>query len=258
LQGRYFNDADGEGSPSVVMVNETFARHYLPGENCLGRRIESWIQKNDWLTIVGVVGDVRSRAEREPTPEMYVPYLQAGTPYMTLLVRTAGNPRQWTTAIRKQVASVDKDQPPFALATLQEFQADSLSSRRVNMLLLGAFAALGLMLAAVGIYGVVSSSVARRTHEIGIRIALGAGQPAVLKLVVRQGLGLALIGIVIGLAASLGLTRFLQSLLFGVKPIDPVTFVAAALLWTAIALLACYIPARRATKVDPIVALRYE
>jgi putative ABC transport system permease protein len=126
------------------------------------------------------------------------------------------------------------------------------------MLLLGAFAALGLMLAAVGIYGVVSSSVARRTHEIGIRIALGAGQPAVLKLVVRQGLGLALIGVVIGLAASLGLTRFLQSLLFGVKPIDPVTFVAAALLWTAIALLACYIPARRAMTVDPIVALRYE
>jgi putative ABC transport system permease protein len=258
LQGRYFNDADREGSPSVVMVNETFARRYLPGENCLGRRIESWIQKNDWLTIVGAVGDVRSRAEREPTPEMYVPHLQAGTPYMTLLVRTEGNPRQRTTAIRKQVASVDKDQPPFALATLQEFQADSFTSRRVNMLLLGAFAALGLMLATVGIYGVVSSSVTHRTHEIGIRMALGAGQPAVLKLVVRQGLSLALIGIVIGLAASLGLTRFLQSLLFGVKPIDPGTFVAAALLWTAIALLACYIPARRATRVDPIVALRYE
>ena len=258
VQGRYFNDADREGSPSVVLVNETFARRYLPSENCLGRRIESWLQKKDWLTIVGVVGDVRSLAEREPRPEVYVPYLQAGTPYMPLLVRTAGNARQWTTAIRNQVASVDKDQPPFALTTLQEFQAGSFTIRRVNMLLLGAFAALGLMLAAVGIYGVVSSSVARRTHEIGVRMALGAGQPAVLKLVVRQGLSLALIGIVIGLGASLGLTRFLQSLLFGVKPIDLGTFVAAALLWTAIALLACYIPARRATKVDPMVALRYE
>ncbi len=258
LQGRYFNDADREGSPTVVMVNETFARLYLPGENCLGRKIESWIQKNDWLTIVGVVGDVRSWADSEPTPEMYLPYLQVGSPHMTLLVRTAGNPMHWAAPIRSQVASVDKDQPPHDVETLEKIQTTTLTPRRVNMLLLGAFAALGLMLAAVGIYGVVSSSIAHRPHEIGIRMALGAGQPAVLKLVVRQGLSLALIGIVIGMAASMGLTRFLQSLLYGVRPIDPVTFVAAALLWTAIALLACFIPARRATKVDPMVALRYE
>jgi putative ABC transport system permease protein len=258
ILGRNFSDADREGSPSVVIVNDSFARRYLPGENCLGRRIESWIQKNDWLTIVGVVGDVRSRPDSEPEPEMFLPYLQAGADEMTLLVRTAGNPMHWATAVRNQVASVDKDQPPFELGTLDESQSVSLAPRRVNTLLLGAFALLGLLLASVGIYGVVSYSVAHRAHEIGIRMALGAGQPAVLKLVVRQGLSLALIGIVIGLAASLGLTRFLQSLLFGVKPIDPGTFVAAALLWTAIALLACYIPARRATRVDPIVALRYE
>ena len=244
--------------PAVVMVNESFARLYLPGENCLGRKIESWIQKNDWLTIVGVVGDVRSWADSEPTPEMYLPYLQVGSPHMTLLVRTAGNPMHWAAPIRSQVASVDKDQPPHDVETLEKIQTTTLTPRRVNMLLLGAFAALGLLLAAVGIYGVVSSSIAHRTHEIGIRMALGAGQSAVLKLVVRQGLSLALIGIAIGLAASLGLTRFLQSFLFGVKPIDAVTFVAAALLWLAIALLACYIPARRATKVDPMVALRYE
>ena len=258
MQGRNFTDADREGSPSVVIVNETFAHRYLPGENCLGRKIESWIQKNDWLTIVGVVGDVRSSAESEPTPEVYLPYLQVGSPHMTLLVRTAGDPMHWAAALRNQVATVDKDQPPHDLAALDELQTASLTSRRVNMLLLSAFALLGLTLASVGIYGVVSYSVTHRTHEIGIRMALGAGQPAVLKLVVRQGLSLALIGIVIGLAASLGLTRFLQSLLYGVRPIDPVTFVAAALLWTAIALLACFIPARRATKVDPIVALRYE
>ena len=189
---------------------------------------------------------------------MFLPYLQAGAGEMTLLVRTAGNPMHWATAMRNQVASVDKDQPPFELTTLDESQAACFTPRRVNMLLLGAFAILGLTLASVGIYGVVSYSVAHRTHEIGVRMALGADQAAVLKLVVRQGLSLALIGIAIGLAASFGITRLLQSLLFAVKPVDATTFLGAAVLWVAIALLACYIPARRATKVDPMVGLRYE
>jgi putative ABC transport system permease protein len=258
MQGRNFTDADHEGSPSVVIVNDSFARRYLPGENCLGRKIESWIQKNDWLTIVGVVGDVRFFADNEPAPEMYLPYLQVGSPHMTLLVRTAGNPMHWAAAMRNQVATVDKDQPPHDLAALDELQTASLTSRRVNMLLLGAFALLGLTLASVGIYGVVSYSVTHRTHEIGVRMALGAGQAAVLKLVVVQGLSLALIGIAIGLAASFGVTRFLQAMLFGVKPADPATFFGAALLWIAIAVLACYVPARRAMKVDPMEALRYE
>jgi putative ABC transport system permease protein len=258
LQGRNFADADREGSPSVVIVNESFARRYLPGENCLGRKIESWIQKNDWLTIVGVVGDVRPWADREPAPEMYLPYLQAGEPHMTLLVRTAGDPRHWAAAVRNQVASIDKDQPLHDVATLEELQGASRTSRRVNMFLFGAFALLGLTLASVGIYGVVSYSVSHRTHEIGVRMALGAGGEQVLKLVVGQGISLALIGTGVGLAASLGLTRFLQAMLFGVKPADPATFLLAALLWIAIALLACYIPARRATKVDPMVVLRYE
>jgi len=258
MQGRNFTDADREGSPSVVIVNESFARRYLPGENCLGRKIESWIQKNDWLTIVGVVGDVRSWAESEPTPEVYLPYLQVGSPHMTLLVRTAGNPMHWAAAMRNQVATVDKDQPPHGLAALDELQTASLTSRRVNMLLFGAFALLGLTLASVGIYGVVSYSVTHRTHEIGVRMALGAGRAAVLKLVVVQGLSLALIGIATGLAASFGVTRFLQAMLFGVKPADPATFLVAALLWIAIVVLACYVPARRAMKVDPMVALRYE
>ncbi len=258
LQGRNFTDADREGSPGVVLVNESFARRYLPGENCLGRKIESWIHKGDWLTIVGVVGDVRSWAEREPDPEMYVSYLQAGEPHMTVLVRTAGDPMYWAAAIRKQVASVDKDQPPHDVATLDKLETATFTPRRVNLFLLGAFAALGLILAAVGIYGVVSYSVSQRTHEIGVRMALGAERGDVLKVIVWQGLRSVLIGTAIGVAASLALTRFLQTLLFGVKPTDPATFIAVSLILAGVALLATYLPARRATKIDPMVALRYE
>ncbi len=258
LQGRNFADADREGSPGVVIVNESFAHRYLPGENCLGRRIESWIQKNDWLTIVGVVGDVRSWAEREPDPEMYLSYLQAGGPHMTLLVRTAGNPVRWVAAIRNQLAIIDKDQPPHNVETLDRLQAGSLTPRRVNMLLFGAFAALGVILASVGIYGVVAYSVSQRTHEIGVRMALGAERRDVLKVVVGQGLRSVLIGAGIGVAASLAVTRLLRTMLFGIKPTDPATFLAVGLLLLGVALAACYIPARRATKVDPMVALRYE
>ncbi|MGO8733509.1 MAG: ADOP family duplicated permease [Terriglobia bacterium] len=257
-QGRDFGDSDRDGSPSVAIVNETFARRYFPNEICLGRRVGSWVHKKDWLTIVGIVGDARHRVEKEPGPQIYVPYLQDGQPYMTLLVRTAGNPRLWEGAVRRQIASVDKDQPPHDFATLEQLEAASHTSRRVNLLLLSAFAGLGLILASVGIYGVVSYSVSHRTHEIGVRMALGAGQREILKLAVGQGLYLALIGAGIGLAASLAITRLLQTMLFGVKPTDPATFFAVGLLLSGVALLACYIPARRATKVDPMVALRYE
>jgi putative ABC transport system permease protein len=257
-QGRYFGDGDREGSPSIAMVNESFARRCFPGEICLGRRVENWVHKNDWLTIVGVVGDVRGWVEREPNPEIYLPYLQAPEPYMTLLVHTTGSPRLWEGAVRRQVASVDKDQPPHDVATLDELRAGSLTSRRVNMLLLGTFAVLGLILASVGIYGVVSYSVSQRTHEIGVRMALGATRSDLLKLVLGQGLGSALIGAGIGVAASLAITRLLQTMLFGVKPTDPVTFLLVGLLIVGVALLASYLPARRAIKVDPIVALRYE
>ena len=257
-QGRDFGDNDRDGLPSVAIVNETFARRYFPNEICLGRRVSSWVHKKDWLTIVGIVGDTRHRVEKEPDPQIYVPYLQDGQPYMTLLVRTAGNPRLWEGAVRREVMSVDKDQPPHDFATLEQLEAASHTSRRVNLLLLSAFAGLGLILASVGIYGVVSYSVSQRTHEIGVRTALGASQGAVLKLVVVQGLRSALLGTGVGLAASFGVTRLLQAMLYAVKPADPATFLVAALLWVAIALLACYIPARRATKVDPMVALRYE
>jgi putative ABC transport system permease protein len=207
IGGRNFTDADQEGSPSVAIVDESFGRRFLPGENCLGRRIKNWTRKNDWLTIVGVVGDVRNAAEREPTPEIYLPYLQAGKPFMTFLVHTAGNPMLWAAAVRSRIASVDRDQPAHDIMTLEELRAGSLQPRRVNMLLLGAFAVLGLILASVGIYGVVSYSVSHRTHEIGVRMALGARQGEILKLVIAQGLFLALVGTGIGLIASLASLR---------------------------------------------------
>jgi putative ABC transport system permease protein len=257
-QGRYFTGADRATSPSVAIVDESFARRYCPGGKCLGGRIGSWVRRGDRLTIVGIVANARDSAEAEPHPKVYLPLSQASEPYMTVLVRTAGNPKLWTSAVRSQVASGDKNQPPHDVMTLDDLRAQSLTPRRVTMLLVGAFAALGLILASVGIYGVVSYSVSQRTHEIGIRMALGAERDDVLKAMVWQGLRSVLIGTAIGVAASLAVTRFLQTLLYGVKPTDPATFFAVGLLLSGVALLACYIPARRATKVDPMVALRYE
>jgi putative ABC transport system permease protein len=258
VQGRSFTEADREGAPSVAIVDQAFARRYCPGGNCLGGRMGGWVHQKDKLTIVGVARDARDRAETEPTPKIYIPFSQASEPYMTVLVRTAGNPKLWISAVRAQVASVDKNQPPHDVMTLEDLRAESLTPRRVNMLLVGAFAALGLILASVGIYGVVSYSVSQRTHEIGVRMALGAEYGDVLTAMVWQGLRSVLIGTAIGVAASLAVTRFLQTLLYGVKPTDPATFFAVGLLLSGVALLACYIPARRATKVDPMVALRYE
>jgi putative ABC transport system permease protein len=256
--GRYFDQGDHEGSTNVAIVNEAFVRRYYPNEICLGKRLHNWVKKNDWLSIVGVAGDARNALDVAPTPEIFLPYMQAGVPYMTLLVHTGENPQRWAAAVRSQIASVDKDQPPHDVASMEELQANSLTSRRVNMLLLGAFAALGLILASVGIYGVVSYSVAQRTHEIGIRMAMGAERADVMKFIVGQGLKVIAAGVGLGIIGALALTRFLTSMLYGVKPTDPLTFVAVSLLLAAVAVLANYIPARRATKVDPLVALRYE
>ena len=260
MRGRNFTDDDREGLPRVAIVNQSFVRRYAHGQNCLGKSIMSWVVKHEKerMTIVGVVGDVRNKPDTEPEPEIYLPYLQAGMTHMVFVVRTARNPMRWAATVRSQIASVDKDQPTHDLMTLEELQAKSLTPQRVNMILLCTFAVLGLALASVGIYGVVSYSVSQRTHEIGVRMALGAERGDVLKIMVGQGLRSVLIGTAVGVAASFGLTRFLQSMLFGVKPTDPVTFVTVSLVLLVVAWLASYIPARRATKVDPMVALRYE
>ncbi|HZS06490.1 MAG TPA: ABC transporter permease [Blastocatellia bacterium] len=258
LRGRGLSDADGEGSPSVALVNESFVRRYCPSDDCLGRKVESWMRENDRITIVGVVGNVRPSPETDATPEVYLSYLQAPEAHMYVVVRTVGDPMSLATAVRSRIASLDRRQPPFDIRTLEQRVADSISPWKVNMLLLGVFAALGLVLGAIGIYGVVSYSVSQRVHEIGIRLALGAQPKDVLSLVVGQGVLVVFAGEVIGLAGVLMLNKVMSSLVFGVGTTDAPTYAAVFLLWALIALLACYLPARRATKVDPMVALRCE
>ena len=269
VQGRYFGGSDREGSPSVVMVNESFAHRFFPGENCLGKRIQNPARKTDWMTIVGVVRDIRPWAQVAAAPEMYLSYLQAEQVHlrmtggemgseMGLAIRTAGDPMSLAAAVRSQLALIDKSQPPHDVKTLDERRAGSLAPRRVNMLLVVTFAALALILGSIGIYGVVSYSVGRRTHEIGIRMALGARQGQILGMVLRNGLGLIAAGVAIGLLASAGLTRLISSELWGVSATDPWTFAAVICVLAASGSAACLLPAWRAARVDPTRALRYE
>jgi ABC-type antimicrobial peptide transport system permease subunit len=206
-----------------------------------------------------VVGSVRHTAlDEDLRPEIYIPFAQYPVSFMTLVIRTDGDPLRLVAAVRNQVQAVDKDQPISNINRMDALLARTVSQPRFNLLLLAIFAGLALLLAAVGIYGVMSYLVTQRTHEIGVRIALGAQTHDVIKLVVRQGMALTLTGVVIGLIAAFGLTRLIKNLLFGVSATDPVTFSMIAILLSGVALLACYLPARRATKVDPIVALRQE
>jgi predicted permease len=246
------------------VINDTFARRHFAGEDPLGHRLRLQGQERDPLLIVGVVGNVRQLGlDQPPTPEVYVPFLQdpLSTEYqrsMTIVARTKSDPGAIGGALRSAVTSVDKSLPVYALKPMTEYLRDSLSRRRFNLILLSIFSCVALVLAAVGIYGVISYGVAQRTQEMGIRMALGAKPRDVLKLVVRQAMLLTLGGVGIGLVAAWALTRLMKSLLFNVTVTDPLTFVAIAVLMTLIALLAVLIPARRATKVDPLVALRYE
>jgi putative ABC transport system permease protein len=276
-KGRYFSDADArvalplmrwfpqqpypehfnepQAAPAV-MINETMARLYWPNEDPLGRRLR--IIESPWLTIVGVVGDVHHTGlNAQPNPEIYLSHLQEPSTSLAVMIRTTSDPLQLASAAREQLKAVDKDQP-VTVTTMDQVFANSISSQRFNAELLGIFAALALLLAMIGVFGVINYSVAQRTHELGIRIALGAQRRDVFKLVVGQGLLLALLGVAIGLIAALALTRTISGLLFGVSPTDLSTFAIVSLLVTLVALLACYLPARRATKVDPLTALRYE
>ena len=256
LKGRVFTDADTKDIQSVAVINQTMARNVFGDQDAIGKRIFIGGDTNP-SEIVGVVGDVRHRSlDAELKPEMYVSYLQAPAGFFMLAVRTGLEPLSMVGAVRNEVLAIDKDQPVSGVKTMSQLRSESLASLRFNTVALSIFAGLGLVLAAVGIYGVMAYSVGQRTHEIGIRMALGAQPGAVMRLVLGQGMLLVLIGVVLGLALSFGMTRIMASLLYGVSATDPMTFVFVAVALSLVALLANYIPARRATKVDPLIALR--
>ena len=260
-RGRAFTAQDQPGALPVAIVNETLARRLWPHEEAVGKRLAllSGHGVDPWLTIVGVVGDVKHRGlDQGVKPMIYVPHAQTPTGTMTLVLRAAGEPAALSAALREVVKTLDADLPLYHLRTLEQLRADSLTSQRFSLWLLGLFAAVALALAALGVYGVLAYAVNQRTRELGIRMALGAQANDVLGLVLRQGLRLIAWGVAIGLLAALALTRLMKALLFNVSPTDPLTFALVVLALASIALLACWIPARRATLVEPMTALRSE
>jgi putative ABC transport system permease protein len=264
IKGRAFTAQDDEKAPRVAIVSESLAREYFSGEDPIGKRIRPDERTNPWYEIVGVVGDVKHWGlNKQGEPTMYFPYSQRPDRGMVLVVRSAAAPANLVAAVRNEVLAIDKDQPVFNIRTVEGVISESVMLPRFTAVLLSVFAILALILAAVGIYGVMSYTVAQRTHEIGVRLALGAQSRDVIRMVVGQGMRLAGAGVAIGLAAAALLARLMAGLLsadflFGVSAYDPLTFGSIALLLGGVALLACYVPARRVMKVDPMIALRYE
>jgi len=269
VRGRLFDDHDDARAPAGVVVSESFARQFFAAEDAIGRRLlpggrgrpngPQQPPPANWLTIIGIVRDVKSaRVEAGPAPLLYRSVLQTSNLNLTLVVRTRTDPSMLAEPIRREVRAVDPNEPVFSVRTMDAVVASALAQRRFTMLLLALFAATALALSAIGIYGVMAYFVTQRTHEIGIRMALGASRRDVVTMVLGQGARLATAGVAVGLVGALAITRAIATLLFGVSPRDPGTLVALAAALTAVALLACYVPARRATRVDPIRALRYE
>jgi putative ABC transport system permease protein len=262
VQGREFTEHDNTNSAPVLIINETLAKKFFPGGDAIGKHITPGFSTTGEYVpreIVGVVGDVKHQGLRgEAVPEFYFAQAQMPPPITTVVVRTAGDPRALAGAVRKEIQSADKNVPVYSVRTAEEYLSLSVAPTRFNMTLLVAFAAVALLLTAVGLYGVISFSVSQSTHEIGVRMALGARGHDVLRLVVWQGLSLTLVGVLVGLAVSLSLTHMIASLLYGISVTDPLTYVGVSVLLTLVALVACVVPARRAAKVDPMVALRYE
>jgi putative ABC transport system permease protein len=257
--GRLLNDGDTADSLSVVVISESLARRLFPDESPLGRRLFVPGSGAKLTTIVGVVGDIRHEGlDKEINPAVYLSYRQSPPYQMALAIRSAIDPLSLTGAVRGAVQAIDPSLPLYEVMTMERRLADSVATRRFNLILLGAFALLALALASVGVYGVISYVVTQRTHEVGIRMALGAEAVDVRRLFLKQGMRLVLVGVVAGLVGAFALTRVMTTLLFGVAAADPLTFAGAAVLLILIALAACYLPARRATKVDPVIALRYE
>jgi putative ABC transport system permease protein len=263
IKGRDFTARDSKDAPDAMIINDMLADRFFPGEDPVGKRIQIFPDPARWREIVGVVGNVKLLGlDAETNPTIYVPYSQNPYPAalrnVFLVARTSSDPKSLVASIRSELRSLDKDIPVSQVQTMEEVISGSLAQRRLSMSLLVVFAALAAGLAAVGIYGVMAYIVAQRTHEIGIRMALGAEQKDVIKMVLGDGAKLTLAGIGAGLAVAVSLTRFLQSLLYQVSATDTVIYASIALLLTVVALLASYIPARRAAKVDPMEALRYD
>ncbi len=259
IGGRNFDGRDRADSQPVAIVNEAFVRRFFPDQSPIGKRIGAYCEKDLCRVIVGVVGDVRSeKLDSAPQPEIFMPYSQGGGNGLTLMVRADTNPTSLIAAIRAQVQLIDPDQPLSDIRTLEQRIAETVVRQRAIMFLLAVFALLALLLAAVGIYGVMSYSVTQRRREIGIRMALGADRNQVLRLILGQGIRLTAVGVALGLAGSFALTRLMESLLFEVSATDPVTFAGISSLLVLVALGACFVPARRATRVDPMTALRSE
>jgi putative ABC transport system permease protein len=262
LRGRYFSDEDGPNSPLVALINESMVRRYWPDEDPIGKRFKGQDPRgrnDDWITVIGVVGDMRSHGlERQPTPHVFLWHKQSGDIPSDLVVRTAGATTKFATTLRNAVRSLDQTAILSNVTTLEEQLSEQMAPRRFQTTLLTLFSIIALALASLGVYSVMRYMVVQRTHEIGIRMALGAQIRDVLRLIIGEGIKLALVGLMIGFGGAWALTRLMKNLLFGVSPTDPLTFIVIASLLTFVALLACYIPARRATKVDPLVALRCE
>ncbi len=279
IRGRYFDDHDDRSSIvgkdlsklneiekemaplNAIIIDEEFARRYWPDEDPIGKRIGMGSEEHPlFLTVLGVVGRVKMEGLSQDSKRVqgYFPFKQIPSNGMTVVLKASGDPNQLIAAVRQQVAAIDPDQPIYSVRTMDQIRAESVAPERLNLTLLSIFAGIALVLAIVGIYGVMSYSVTQRTHEIGIRMAIGAQPRDVFRMVIGQGMMLALIGVGIGLVGAFGLTRLMTTMLFGVEPTDPATFAAIAVLLTVVALVACYVPGRRATKVDPVVSLRYE
>jgi len=256
LQGRVFSEADGLNAPLVAVISQTFASKFFPNENPLGQRLNNGA---DWFTIVGVVGEVKHGGlDSELSPHVYLSYAQASPLRTRVVVRTNNEPLSYVAAVRKQIQAADSELPMYEVFTMNQLIEQSVAQRRFNLLLLGVFAVVALLLAAVGIYGVMSYATAQRTNEIGLRMALGASRSAVYQLILGQGMRVVAIGLLTGLIGAFALTRWMETLLFEVRATDPLTYVIIAVLLFAVALFACFVPARRATKTDPMIALRYE
>jgi putative ABC transport system permease protein len=261
LAGRDFTDSDGIGSPPAVIVNQALAKRYFPNEDPIGKRISRSAPGENpiWFSIIGVVGDVRHAGlAAEPGPQIYSSYYEDPVLTMSVVVRSRSNPTSIALLVRSEIQKADSDIPVFNVRTMEQSASESIAPNRITMLLLGFFAAVALVLAAAGIYGIMAYSVTQRTFEVGVRMALGARPRDIITMILKQGMVLTLIGLGVGFVAALAATRVLSSVLFEISATDLLTFAIAPLILMAVALVACLIPARRATKVDPVIALRYE